>query len=159
VWLQLCIFLLIVGILAVLLELLMPGFDSFISGLIGILALVASAVLAALFVPGGWFFVVTNSTILALAVFFLLAFIRKKQFHSRIILSENLSDDPPAIDLSGLVGKEGKTTTQLRPYGEADFNGIRVEVCASDSLIERGVRVKVVETQSNKVIVSEIDGN
>ena len=153
----LCILFLVIGILAIVLELLMPGFDSFISGLVGLLALVASAVLA--IIAGHWFIVISNFTVLALAVFFLLAFIRKKQFHSRIILSENLSDDPPAIDLSGLVGKEGKTTTKLRPYGEADFNGIRVEVCASDSLIERGVRVKVIETQANKVIVSEIDGN
>lgn len=157
--LELCIILLVVGILAIVLELIMPGFDSFISGIIGILALVASAVLAVIYVPGGWFFVGINSTILALSVFFLLAFIRRRQFHGKIILTENLSEDLPVIDLSGLVGKEGKTMTILRPYGEADFNGVRVEVCAADSMIERGARVKVIETQANKVIVAEIDGN
>ncbi|MCL1884035.1 MAG: hypothetical protein FWF81_09830 [Defluviitaleaceae bacterium] len=157
--LELCIILLVIGILAIVLELIMPGFDSFISGIIGILALIASAILAVIYVPGGWFFVVVNTTVLALAVFFLLAFIKRKQFHGRIILSENLSEDLPAIDLSGLVGKEGKTMTKLRPYGEADFNGVRVEVCAKDSLIERGVRVKVIETQANKVIVGIVDGN
>jgi membrane-bound serine protease (ClpP class) len=157
--LELCIILLVIGILAIVLELIMPGFDSFVSGIIGILALVASAVLAVIFVPGGWFFVVINTTVLGLAVFFLLTFIKRKQFHGRIILTENLSEDLPVIDLTGLVGKEGKTVTILRPYGEADFNGVRVEVCASASMIERGARVKVVETQANKVIVSEVDGN
>jgi membrane-bound ClpP family serine protease len=137
----------------------MPGFDSFISGIVGILALVASAVLAVIYVENGWFFVVTNITILALAVFLLFSFLRRKQFHGQIILNENLHDDLPAIDLSGLVGKEGKTTTILRPYGEADFNGVRVEVCSGDSMIERGVHVRVIETQANKVIVEEININ
>ena len=156
--LELCIILLIVGILAIVLELIMPGFDSFISGIIGILALVASAVLAVVFLDA-WFFVGVNSTILALSVFFLLAFIKRRQFHGKIILNENLSEDLPMIDLSGLVGKEGKAMTVLRPYGEADFNGVRVEVCASDTMIERGARVKVTETQANKVVVVLVDGN
>ena len=157
--LELCIILLVIGILAIVLEIIMPGFDSFISGIIGILALVASAIIAVLFVPGGWFFVGINATILALLLAFFFTFIKRKQYHGKIILSENLTEDLPAIDLSGLIGKEGKTTTILRPYGEADFDGIRIEVCAGDSYIERGARVKVVETQSNKVIVSQANSN
>ncbi|MCL1843241.1 MAG: hypothetical protein FWF79_05470 [Defluviitaleaceae bacterium] len=157
--LQLCILLLVVGILAIVLEIIMPGFDGFISGIVGILALVASATLAVIFVENGWFFVATNVTALSLLVFFFFAFIRRKQFHGKIILSENLSEDLPGLDLSGLVGKEGKTITILRPYGEADFNGIRVEVCSSNAMIERGARVKVIETQANKVVVSLLDGN
>jgi membrane-bound serine protease (ClpP class) len=157
--LELCIVLLVIGILAIVLELIMPGFDSFISGIIGISALVASAVLAVIFVPGGWFFVVINTAVLITAIGFLLTFIRRKQFHGKIILTENLADDLPNIDLSGLVGKEGKTVTILRPYGEADFNGVRVEVCSNDSLVERGVNVRVIETQANKVIVEVVNAN
>ncbi|MCL1862794.1 MAG: hypothetical protein FWF78_04420 [Defluviitaleaceae bacterium] len=157
--LELCIILLVIGIMAIVLELILPGFDSFVSGIVGILALVASAVLAVIYVPGGWFFVVLNSIVLGLSVFFLLTFIKRKQFHGRIMLSESLSEDLPVIDLSSLVGKEGKTTTILRPYGEADFNGVKVEVCASDSMIERGAYVRVVETKANKVVVALIDGN
>jgi membrane-bound serine protease (ClpP class) len=155
----LCIFLLVVGILAILLELLMPGFDSFISGIVGISALVVSAVLAVIFTPFGLLIVGINTTVLALAVFFLLTFIKRKQFHGKILLSENLDEDLPAVDLSSLVGKEGKTISALRPYGEADFGGVRVEVCSNESLIERGARIKAIETQGNKVIVSEINSN
>jgi membrane-bound ClpP family serine protease len=158
-WEQITILLLIIGVLAIVLELIMPGFDSFLSGIVGVLALVASAILAVIFVENGWIFVVANAAILGLSVFALLTFIKRKQFHGKIILSENLSEDLPAIDLSGLVGSEGKTITKLRPYGEADFNGVKVEVCSGGEMIERGARVKVIETQSNKVVVSEIDGN
>lgn len=156
---QLVVILLVVGILAMVLELLMPGFDSFVSGIVGILALVASAVLAVIFVDGGWFFVAVNATVLGLAVFFLFAIIKRGQLHGKIIHNEALPENLPQIDLSGLVGKEGKTMTILRPYGEADFNGVRVEVCSADAMIDRGARVKVVETQANKVVVALVDGN
>jgi membrane-bound serine protease (ClpP class) len=157
--LQLCVFLLIVGVLAILLEILMPGFDGFISGLIGILALVASAILAVLFVPGGWFLVGINLAVLGVSTLVLFSYIRSKQLQGKIILSDALAEDLPTIDYAGLVGKEGKTVTLLRPYGEADFNGIRVEVSSNGTMIERGSRVRVTETQANKVIVSLIDGN
>lgn len=158
-WWHLCVLLLVIGVLAIVLELIMPGFDSFISGVVGILALLASAVIAVIFVEGGWFFVAVNSAVLVLSVFFLIIILRRRQFHGRIILSENLSEDPPVIDLSGLVGKEGKTMTSLRPYGEADFNGVRVEVSSGGEFIERGARVQVIETQATKVIVSEVNRN
>jgi len=157
--LQLCIFLLVVGVLAILLEIIMPGFDSFISGIIGVLALVASAVLAVLFVPGGLILVGMNLTILFLGCYFMYSYIRRKQFHGKIILSDTLAEDLPPLDVSSLLGKEGKTITLLRPYGEVDFNGVRVEVSSSGPMIERGARVKVVETHANKVVVNLVDGN
>ena len=156
---QLSIVLLVVGILAILLELLMPGFDGFVSGIIGVLALVASAVIALIFIERAWIFVAVNLVVLGIATGIFFTYIRRKQLHGKIILSEALADNLPDIDISGLLGKEGKTVTLLRPYGEADFNGVRVEVCSNGSIIERGARVKVVETQANKVIVNEIDGN
>ena len=155
----LCVLLLVVGVLAILLELLMPGFDGFVSGIVGVLALVASAILAVIFIPGAWFFVLINLVVLVVAVGAFYSLIKRKQLHGKIILSDALDVDLPAIDLSSLIGKEGKTMTLLRPYGEADFNGVRVEVSSDGSLVERGVKVKVVEAQPGKVIVSVVDGN
>ena len=157
--LQLCIFLLVVGVLAIVLELIMPGFDSFISGIVGVLALVASAILAVLFVPNGLFFVGVNLTVLFLACYFFFTYIRRKQFNGKIVLSDTLAEDLPPLDIAILVGKEGKAVTLLRPYGEVDFNGVRVEVSSNGPMIERGAMVKVVETQANKVVVSLVDGN
>jgi len=70
-----------------------------------------------------------------------------------------LAEDLPPLDLASLVGKEGKTMTLLRPYGEVDFNGVRIEVSSNGPMIERGSRVRVIETQANKVVVSLVDGN
>lgn len=155
----LSIILLVVGVLAILLELLMPGFDGFISGIVGVLALVASAILAVIFTDFGWILVLVNLGVLGISTALLFTYIRRKQLQGKIILSDNLAEDLPPIDFAGLVGKEGKAVTLLRPYGEADFNGIRVEVSSNGTMIERGAKIRVVETQANKVIVAVVDGN
>jgi membrane-bound serine protease (ClpP class) len=155
--LYVCIFLLVAGIIAILIELLMPGFDGYISGVLGLLAIIVSAFLAVNFVEGGWIFVGVSSAILFTAIFLMVTFIRRKQ--GRLILTENLAEDLPQIDLKGLLGKEGKTVTLLRPYGEVDFNGVRVEVCSDGNMVNRGAKVRVVDVQANKVIVNLVDGN
>jgi len=158
--LPLVVVLLVIGILALVLELIMPGYDGFMGAIVGILALVASAVLAVLFVPWGWLFVGLNFTVLAICVFFGWQYIRRGQFHGKVVLSEALADDLPRIDLAGLIGKEGKTVTLLRPSGEVDFNGTRIEVTTtSGQMVERGTMVRVVETNANKVMVSVVNGN
>ena len=156
---NLVIFLMVVGVLAILLEIIMPGFDSFISGIVGVLALVAAAILTVIYVEGGVILVGINLTVLFLGCYFMYMFFKRKQFQSRIFLNENLAEDLPAIDLSSLMGKEGKVVAALRPYGEVDFNGVRVEVSSNGPLVDKGVRVKVTETHANKVVVSVVDGN
>ena len=155
--LQLCILLLIVGMGAILLELIMPGYDGYIGGVLGVLAIIASAVLAVLFLPGGWFFVGISATIVFAGVFLVVRFVRRRQ--GRIFLTETLAKDVPTVDLESLLGSEGKTVSLLRPYGEADFNGIRVEVSSGGAMIDRGKKIRVVDVQANKVLVSLVDGN
>jgi len=157
--LQLCIVLLVVGILALVLELVMPGYDGFIGAIVGIAALVASSVLAVLFVPWGWFFVGISVTVLAICAFFAYQYMRRGQLHGKVLLSDSLAEDVPRIDYASLLGKEGKTVTLLRPGGEVDFNGTRVEVTTNDQMVERGTMVRVVEAHSNKVVVSVVNGN
>lgn len=157
--LQLCILLLVIGVLAIVLELIMPGYDGFIGGIVGVLSLVASAILAILFVPNGIFLVGVNLSVLGLACWIFFTYIRRNQFNGKIVLQDTLAEDLPALDFASLVGKEGKTLSIMRPYGEVDFNGIRVEASSGGPMIERGARVKVVETQATKVVVNLVDGN
>jgi len=157
--LQLCIVLLVIGVVAILLELLMPGFDSFISGVIGLVALAASAVLALIFVPGGWVFVVIALAVILFGGYVMFMYIRKKQLQGKIILNDTLAEDLPEIDVTSLMGKKGITVSQLRPYGEVDFDGIKVEVSSDGQLIDRGKSVRVIDVRSNKVVVEETKAN
>ncbi|MCL2204279.1 MAG: hypothetical protein FWB88_10125 [Defluviitaleaceae bacterium] len=158
--LQLAIILLVIGTLALLLELLVPGFDGFICGIVGIAALVLSAILAVIFHPNGWLFVGCGVVVLGLLGGLVYNFVTRRQLQGRVILNDTLAEDTDVVgDLSGMVGKEGTAVTILRPYGEADFNGIRMEVASKGPMIERGAKIRVLETQGTKVVVGVVDGN
>ena len=158
--LQLAVILLAIGTLALLLELLIPGFDGFVCGIVGIIALVLSAIITVIWHDYGWFFVGAGVAVLGLLVGLVYNFITKRQLQGRFLLKDNLAEDTSIIgDLSGLVGKEGRAISILKPYGEADFNGIQMEVSSNGAFIERGAKIRVLETQGRKVIVGEINGN
>jgi membrane-bound ClpP family serine protease len=121
--------------------------------------LVLAAVLAVIFHPYGWIFVGVGITVLGLLGGLVYNFVTKRQLQGRIILKDTLTEAVNTVDFSGMVGKEGTAVTILRPYGEADFNGIRMEVASTGTMIERGAKVRVLETQGTKVVVGLVAGN
>ena len=153
---QLCIALLVVGIIFLLLEMWLPGVEFFAA--IGIIALVISAVLAVMFVPGGWFIVAGQVVIIAGFIWHMFRFMKKKQLQGKLILSETL-EVPPTDDLSRFIGHEGKTVTFLKPSGEVDFNGVRVQASSNGPVIERDRKVRVIDTEPNYIIVRAVEGN
>ena len=153
---QLCIALLILGIVFLLLEMWLPGMEFF--ALAGIGVLIISAVLAVMFVPNGWFIVAGQSVIVAGFLVHMFRFMKRKQLQGKLILSENL-ERPTTLDVSYLVGREGTTVTTLKPYGEADFAGVRVEVSSYGPMIDRGTKVRVTETEGSKVVVRPAEAN
>ena len=158
--LQLALVLLVVGILALMLELLIPGFDGFICGIIGIVALMISAVLAVIFHPMGWLVVGICFAGLLLVCGLMYNFVTKRQLAGRVILNDTLAEDSTTIgDIAGMVGKIGTAVTILRPYGEVDFNGVRLEVSSHGPMVEKGAKVRVTETQGTKIIVVPVEGN
>ncbi len=60
------------------------------------------------------------------------------------------------VDLSNLLGKQGKTTTPLTPSGKARFDNLLIDVLTDGDSVARGVRVQVVEVHGNRVIVCEV---
>ena len=153
---ELCIALLILGIIFLLLEMWLPGLEFF--AIIGIVALVVSAVLAVMFVQGGWFIVAGQALIVAGFLVHMYRFMKRKQLQGKLILSENL-EAPPTQDIGYLVGREGKTITTLKPYGECDFNGVRFEVSSYGPMIEKGIKVLVTKIDANKIVVRPVEGN
>jgi len=153
---QLCIILLVLGIIALLVEVYLPGTEVF--GIVGVISLVASAVLAVMFVTFGWFIVAGQALIVAGFIYYLFQLSRKKQLEGKFILNENLVA-PEFDDLRDYVGKEGRTVTLLGPHGEVDFNGVRVQATSNGNIIELGTKVRVTETMSDKVIVRALEGN
>ncbi|MCL2378198.1 MAG: hypothetical protein FWC77_03635 [Defluviitaleaceae bacterium] len=153
----LVIALVVIGVLAIFLELLMPGWDSYIGVFVGIAAFAFAAGIAVIAVDGAIYFVGAIVALLVAGGYGLYFFIKKRQLHGGMILTD--VDDAPQVDVSGFLGKEGKTVTLLRPSGDVDFNGVRMQASSDGPFIERGVKVRVTETQANKLIVRVVGGN
>ncbi|MCL1998032.1 MAG: hypothetical protein FWG65_04610 [Turicibacter sp.] len=150
----LCIVLLVLGIVFLMLEMWLPGVEVFAA--VGLIALLVSAVLAVLYVPGGWFIVAGQALVMVAFFANMYRFMKKKQLEGKLILTENL-DVPQTKDFSYLVGREGKTLTALRPSGEADFNGVRVEVTSYGPMIGENTKISVIETDLSRIVVRQAE--
>ena len=153
----LVIVLVVLGVLAIFLELLMPGWDSYIGVFVGIAAFGFAAAISIIALDGAIYFIGAILALLLIGGYGLYFFFKKRQLHGGMILTD--VDDAPQVDISGFLGKEGKTVTLLRPSGDVDFNGVRMEARSDGPFIEKGVKVRVTEAQANRIIVSAVDGN
>jgi len=55
---------------------------------------------------------------------------------------------------SAYLGKRGVTVTTLRPSGEAEIDGRRIDVISQGGYIEKGETIEVVEVDSNRIVVA-----
>ena len=58
--------------------------------------------------------------------------------------------------LFALLGRVGRTITQLRPAGITDFDGRRVDTMAEGRMVEPNTLVRVIEVRGQRVLVREI---
>lgn len=142
------------GYLFLFLEIFLPG------GVLGILGtgLIAYACYLAFELSAGW-------GLAALTLSFAVAALVVRLFtSSRFGRRMFLVGDPGARDwkaaeagLDGLVGREGRTTTRLRPAGLAEIEGRRVDVVADAEVLDAGRRVRVCRVEGNRVVVEAVD--
>ncbi len=55
------------------------------------------------------------------------------------------------------VGDEGTTRSSLRPMGTAEFANQNYEVRSTGSFLDSGTRVKIIQIQSNQIVVEPIN--
>ena len=151
-------FLLGMGLLIV--EVFMPGFG--LPGIAGIVLEVVAIVLTYLW-HGGLTALGMTLVILALVAIVISLALRSvnkgKLSKSPIILSESesVADGYVATkDMDVFLGKEGVTTTVLRPAGMAEFNGVKLNVVADGEYIPKDVRVKLDHVEGARVVVRRI---
>ena len=59
-------------------------------------------------------------------------------------------------DMDIFLGREGITTTILRPTGMAEFDGVKLNVVSDGEYIPKGIHVKVDRVDGSRVIVRHI---
>lgn len=148
--------LLILGILLAGLEMILPGFG--LPGIAGGLSIIAGIVMMSKTVEEGLKISAIVIVILAIMLAIVVVFFHSKKIKSPIILEKELTKDPGYIDsedLNYLVGKEGVTTSILRPAGRCEIEGVSFEVRSDGEYIEKGKKVKIIKIESSMIIVKE----
>jgi len=148
---------LVVGLLLLILEMLTPGFG--IAGILGLLCLVAAVVLRADNLVTG---LVTLALILLIVllfgVFFFRSFQKGRLSRSPLVLKDAIESGPAPLDAqaAALIGRRGVTLNALRPAGNADFGGQRLDVVSEASFLAQGTPVRIAKVDGNRIVVEPI---
>lgn len=150
----------LIGIGLMVLEAFMPGFG--LPGISGIILEVVAVVLtwmnhgpvAAL----GMTLIILS--ILAIAISMSLrSAANGKLSRSKMVLNDTESNEAgyrSTEDLDVFLGREGVTTTVLRPTGMAEFDGVRLNVVSEGEFIQSGTRVQIVRVEGSRILVRTI---
>lgn len=150
----------LIGIGLMVLEAFMPGFG--LPGISGIILEVVAVVLtwmnhgpvAAL----GMTLIILS--ILAIAISMSLrSAANGKLSRSKLVLNDTESNEAgyrSTEDLDVFLGREGVTTTVLRPTGMAEFDGVRLNVVSEGEFIQSGTRVQIVRVEGSRILVRTI---
>ena len=146
--------LLIVGFALVVLEIYLPGFG--LPGVVGGICLIAGIALKAQSDLIVW--LVMTLVIAALLCVVLTVFMRSaskgRLDRSRFVLRDVATTSQlSGGDMAFYVGKSGVTTTALRPSGNAEIDGVKLNVLSDGEFIAEGERVKVVSVEGNRILV------
>lgn len=150
----------LLGLILLIVEVFMPGFG--LPGISGIILEVVSIVLTYL-AHGGLAALGMTLIILAVVAIVISLALRSvnkgKLSKAPFILNdaENSADGYVATqDMEVFLGKEGMTTTILRPTGMAEFEGVRLNVVADGEYIPKGMPVRVDRVEGARVVVRRL---
>ncbi len=153
---SLLITLLIVGILAISLEIFVPGG---ILGVIGTLSLVACVVLAFQRegVMVGMTFLLLSMVGALVSVVTLLKLLPKLPIGKKLMLDESIGAKAQYLpEEKNWVGAQGEALTVLAPTGMVKIEGQVVEAFSADGLIEKGTLVEVKSVDNFRIIVKAV---
>lgn len=150
------IILLLVGFILVGIEMTIPGFG--LPGVSGIVCLVVGIILTAKNVSAGIVMVIVVIVILGIMLAVIMTILSSKKMKSPIVLREDVKGEQGFLnssDLEYLIGREGNATTDLRPAGKGNFDGIEFDILSSGNFIKKGKHIIISRVKDNKLIVEE----
>lgn len=153
----LTIVLLILGVIFLAIELIIPGFGVF--GVLGLIFISISGIATILFFKFGLIVVLIELIFIISVLYILIKKLKSKQLFSKIILSDNTNDVKEFANLEDFIGREGITKTVLRPAGNAEFNGVIMEVISDSGYIENNKKIKCIRILNNKIYVKKSNSN
>lgn len=152
---QIIIFL--VGLICLIIEMFVPNFGIF--GGIGLVLLVVGILITASTPFEAVIMFIMLLAIVGVVLSVVLHSATKGRLSKTLILKESLNKEAGFIgtdDLEYFVGREGITSTILRPAGTAIFDGLRLDVVSEGEFIPKGSKVKIVQVSGRRIAVKVI---
>lgn len=146
------------GVILVIVEMFHPGFGA--PGITGIILIIIGIVLIAQTFQQAIILLILILAILGIALSLVLHSATKGRLsRTPLILKHTQQKETGYIginDLEFFLGKEGISSTVLRPSGVADFDGVKIDVVSEGAFIPQGKNVKVIKVTGRSIIVREI---
>jgi len=136
------------GLLAMFIELFIPGA---VMGVLGMMAVVGSIVYA---IMTGHMATAVVLLVVALALVPVFFILWKGVAGKFLAIKEQETDFRPSTTITeDLVGVEGQALSPLRPSGIARLDERRVDVVTRGEMLPKGTRIKVIEVSGNRIVV------
>lgn len=149
---------LIIGVILVIVEMFHPGFGA--PGITGTILIIIGIAFIAETIQQALILIILTLAILGIVLSIILRSATKgKLSRSPIILKHSQQKETGYIginDLEFFLGKEGISTTVLRPSGVADFDGVKIDVVSEGAFIPQDRKVKVINVVGRSIVVREL---
>ncbi len=148
------IVLFVIGMALIVVEMLEPGFG--VAGGLGILCLIVDIILTAKTFAQGLIMSAVLAALLVLLLSISIYLASKGYLPKKLVLDEKLNSETGfsgVEDMQYLLGKSGITTNTLRPAGNVDFDGVKLDVVSQGEYINTGTEVEVIEVEGNRIVV------
>jgi membrane-bound serine protease (ClpP class) len=147
--------LLVAGLFLVGAEVFLPGG---ILGVAGGLALVGAVILGFIAFPGyGVYIAIGIIAAVGVVVALWIRFFPRTRIGRSMTVSRDLAASKATQPgLERLLGRTGRSASELRPAGFAIIDGDRVDVVSDGRLIARDRPVQVVLVEGNRIVVTEV---
>lgn len=147
----------LIGVVVIIAEIIIP------SG--GILSIIAAGlfgyslytVFTEISTFAGMVFVMADAIMLPVVLIAGIKLLVKSPVTLKTELSKSSGYSSQSEELLDYVGKNGTAISSLRPAGIALINDQRVDVVSRGQFIEKGMPVKVVDVEGNRVVVSQTE--
>lgn len=148
----------VIGIILLILEFFLVG------GIAGILGI--GAIIASFFMASDNYVHMGISILIAVVIslggaFVMMKFFKKKLVaFQKVILTDSMKTEAGYVSNRNrieLMGKEGLTTTPLRPSGTVLIEEDYVDVVTEGSYLSKDVRVKVVKVEGSRIVVRKLE--
>ena len=145
---------LMLGAALMIVEVFLPGFG--LPGVSGIVLIGAGTVI--IWLKAGALTALATLLVVIAVLAVLISYMMRRATeggaHARIFLREK-EELRSGEDMQVLLGKQGRTTSLLRPAGIGDFDGVRLNVVTEGSFIERDRPIEIVNVDGARIVVRE----